>query len=66
VLGFALAGADREYHPAEARIDETEVVVKSAAVSAPLTVRYAWADCAETNLVGAAGLPAVPFRTDGY
>jgi sialate O-acetylesterase len=66
VLGFALAGADRHYHPADARIHGETVVVSSPSVPAPRTVRYAWADYTETNLVNAAGLPAVPFRTDGY
>jgi len=66
VLGFALAGADGVYHAANARIDGYTVVVTCAAVPAPATVRYAWADWPEVNLENAAGLPAAPFRTDGY
>jgi len=66
VLGFSVASADRRYHAAQARIHGETVVVASPAVPAPQTVRYAWADHTETNLVNAAGLPAVPFRTDGY
>jgi len=66
VTGFALAGADGVYHPAEARIDGAGVVVSSDAVPAPHTVRYAWADCPTANLENAAGLPAASFRTDGY
>jgi sialate O-acetylesterase len=66
VTGFALAGADGVYHPAAARIDGSGVIVSSDAVPAPHTVRYAWADCPTANLENAAGLPAAPFRTDGY
>jgi len=65
VLGFALAGADGVYHPAVARIDGETVVMTSPAVTAPRTVRYAWADYLAVNLENAAGLPAAPFRTDG-
>jgi sialate O-acetylesterase len=64
VAGFALAGADGVYHPADARIDGDTVVVTSPAVPAPQGVRYAWADCPEVNLENGAGLPAAPFRTD--
>jgi len=35
-------------------------------VPAPQTVRDAWADCPDANLEDSAGLPAAPFRTDGY
>jgi sialate O-acetylesterase len=66
VMGFELAGADRQYHPADARIEGETVLVTSPDVPEPCTVRYAWADYLETNLENAAGLPAVPFRTDGY
>jgi sialate O-acetylesterase len=66
VLGFALAGADGVYHPAEARIDGDSVVVTSRDVAVPLTVRYAWADWPMVNLENGAGLPAAPFRTDGF
>jgi sialate O-acetylesterase len=66
VRGFALAGDDGVYHPADARIDGETVKVTCTAVSVPRTVRYAWADFPEVNLENAAGLPAAPFRTDGY
>ncbi len=66
VKGFALAGADHVYHAAEARLDGETVVVTCPAVSAPQTVRYGWADYLDVNLENAAGLPAAPFRTDGF
>ena len=62
---FAVAGYDRRYVWADARIDGQEVVVSSAEVPEPRYVRYAWADNPfGANLTNAAGLPASPFQTD--
>ena len=65
VRGFALAGADGEYHYAQAQIQGRDsVVVESAAVQVPQTVRYAWGPAPQTDLHNDAGLPAQPFRSD--
>lgn len=61
-VGFALAGEDRVFHWAEARIDGESVRLVCPMVSEPAWVRYAWADNPEVNLVNEAGLPAVPFE----
>jgi xylan 1,4-beta-xylosidase len=64
--GFAVAGPDRKWRWAEARIDGDTVVVSSPEVPRPVAVRYAWADNPEATLRNAAGLPASPFRTDDW
>lgn len=65
VDGFTLAGDDGLYHAATALIDGPgTVVVSSASVPQPRTVRYAWAGVPRSTLSSAAGLPAAPFRTD--
>ena len=64
--GFAVAGADRKFHWATARIDGESVIVSSPEVATPVAVRYAWADSPECNLFNADGLPASPFRTDDW
>jgi sialate O-acetylesterase len=64
--GFSIAGADQKFHRAMARIEGDAVVVSSAEVSAPVAVRYAWADSPECNLFNKEGLPASPFRTDDW
>ena len=65
--GFAIAGADRVFHWAEATIiDEETVVVSCPEVETPVAVRYAWADNPICNLVNGADLPASPFRTDDW
>ncbi|HEV2354616.1 MAG TPA: sialate O-acetylesterase, partial [Puia sp.] len=62
---FAIAGADKRFVWADARIEGDKVVVSSAEVPDPLYVRYAWADNPEgANLYNKEGLPASPFRTD--
>ena len=63
VVGFEVAGADGRYVPAEARIEGSTVVVSSASVAAPRSVRYGWADNPPVSLYNAAGLPASPFRS---
>lgn len=66
VRGFAVAGEDRRFHWAEARIDGASVLVSSPAVSDPVAVRYGWADNPDCSLYNAEGLPASPFRTDDW
>jgi sialate O-acetylesterase len=66
LTGFAIAGADKKFVWADARIVGDTVVVSSPAVASPLAVRYAWANNPPCNLVNKAGLPASPFRTDDW
>lgn len=66
LVGFAVAGADRQFHWAEAEIVGSCVEVSCEDVPRPLAVRYAWADNPLGNLYNTEGLPAVPFRTDDW
>lgn len=66
VKGFAIAGEDRRFVWAEARIDGDTVIVSSPKVMKPVAVRYGWADNPIANLYNSAGLPASPFRTDDW
>ncbi len=62
---FAIAGADKRFVWAKAKIDNGKVVVWSDEVPEPKYVRYAWADTpVDPNLYNAEKLPASPFRTD--
>lgn len=62
VTGFEVAGEDGKYSVADATIDGASVVVSSATVSTPVSVRYAWAPSPTCNLINKEGLPASPFR----
>jgi sialate O-acetylesterase len=65
--GFTVAGSDRKFVRAEARVvGENKVEVWSDQVSEPVAVRYAWADNPVCNLYSRDGLPATPFRTDDW
>ena len=70
IKGFAIAGEDKKFVWAEAKIlpggsvsKETDgtIVLSSPQVAKPVAVRYGWADNPQVNLVNQAGLPAVPF-----
>ncbi len=64
---FEMAGGDRRFVQAEARIDGDAVVLTSPEVKSPIAARYAWDSYPEgCNLYNDAGLPAVPFRTDKW
>jgi sialate O-acetylesterase len=67
VQGFAIAGEDRKWHWAEAKITKAdEIEVSSKDVKEPIAVRYAWADNPVCNLYSKALLPVTPFRTDDW
>jgi sialate O-acetylesterase len=65
---FAIAGADRKWHWAEARIvGKDRVEVWSPSVTDPRAVRYAFnSNPKNPNLTNNSGLPASPFRTDNW
>jgi sialate O-acetylesterase len=65
--GFAVAGADKKFHWATARIEGDEVVVSCPSVPKPVAVRYAWANSPDdANLFSKEGLPVGTFRTDEF
>jgi sialate O-acetylesterase len=63
---FSLAGDDRKWFWADARIEGDSVMVSSPSVPHPTQVRYAWQSNPAATLFNGAGLPAVPFRTDTW
>jgi len=64
--GFEIAGEDRKFHNAQARIDGARVTVTSENVTDPVAVRYGWRSNPTCNLYNSAALPASPFRTDDW
>lgn len=62
---FAIAGEDKKFVWAKAKIDGNKVTVWSEAVTDPKYARYAWADNPDNpNLYNKEGLPASPFRIE--
>jgi sialate O-acetylesterase len=60
---FELAGEDRKFVPATARIEGESVIVRAASVPVPIAVRYAWHNFPQASLFNSDGLPAAPFRS---
>ncbi|MFP6763953.1 MAG: hypothetical protein VB858_10050, partial [Planctomycetaceae bacterium] len=70
-LGFYIAGEDREFHVAQARITtdamkKSHIVVWHDDVRNPVAVRYAWSNLPLGSVMNARELPAYPFRTDDW
>jgi len=63
---FEIAGEDRKWYWADARVEGDTVVVSSPSVPNPKEVRYAWQSNPAATLFNGAGLPAGPFRTDTW
>jgi len=64
---FSIAGADKKWHWADAKIIGDKVVLSSKDVKTPVAARYAFTmNPADANLYNKEGLPAGPFRTDNW
>ena len=68
LTGFEMAGADRVFHPATARIEKgkSRLIVACDAVPEPVAVRYAFRNVPEATLFNTSGIPASSFRTDDW
>lgn len=63
---FYIAGADKKFYKAKARIKGATVEVWHPKVKEPVAVRFAFSETAQPNLYNQAGLPASGFRTDDW
>jgi sialate O-acetylesterase len=65
--GFEIAGEDKVFYPAVAKIiNFKKVFVKSDKVPKPVAVRYAWSNWVKGTLYDTNLLPASSFRTDNW
>ena len=71
-VGFVLAGKDKKFHHAKARITQSkedkkpQVEIWCDDVKDPVAVRYAFSNLPIGGLMNARELPAYPFRSDGW
>jgi sialate O-acetylesterase len=69
-IGFYIAGKDRVFHHAKARVTRKDRVeqleVWAETVKQPVAVRYAWSNLPVGRLMNQLELPAYPFRTDNW
>jgi sialate O-acetylesterase len=66
--GFYIAGEDRVFHHARARIDrgKNQLIVWNDEIPEPVAVRYGWSNLPAGGLMNRRELPAYPFRTDTW
>ena len=64
--GFEVAGKDKVWHPATAKIVGQTVVVWAEGVASPVAVRYQWSDVPKATLFNSTGRPASTFRSDNW
>jgi sialate O-acetylesterase len=65
--GFEIAGEDKVFHPANAKIiNKRSVLVNNDKVSKPVAVRYAWRNYVSGTLFDTNLLPLSSFRTDNW
>jgi sialate O-acetylesterase len=60
---FYIAGKDKKFYPAKARIKNNQVWLYHDKLKNPVAVRYAFTNYPVTNFCNLEGFPAVPFRT---
>lgn len=59
---FELAGPDGKFYSAEAVIMDNEIVLSCSMVKNPISVKYAWRNIANPNLINEEDLPVLPFK----
>ena len=66
LIGFTIAGDDKKFFNAQAKLEGETVVVTCDQVANPKAVRFGWANYPVVNLWNKDGLPASTFRTDDW
>lgn len=68
VKGFEMAGEDKVFHTAQATINrgDNTITVRCGEVAEPASVRYAFYNTHDGNVMTCVGQPLVPFRTDTW
>jgi sialate O-acetylesterase len=66
VDNFEIAGEDKVFYPAKAKINKGELEVWNDTITKPVAVRYGWNNFLTASLFNTAGLPASSFRTDNW
>lgn len=68
IVGFELAGEDRQFHLAKAEVDwdGQTIIVNCPEVAHPVAVRYSWRNWMGANLQKSNGIPVPPFRSDDW
>ncbi|MBX2921281.1 MAG: sialate O-acetylesterase [Chitinophagaceae bacterium] len=63
---FYIAGENKNFLPADVKIENDHVILSNKKIKTPAAVRFAFSNTAIGNLFNKAGLPVNPFRTDDW
>lgn len=63
---FYIAGADKNFVPADVKIEKDRIIVSSKQIKDPVAVRFGFSNTAMPNIFSKEGLPVTPFRTDDW
>ncbi|RPD41125.1 sialate O-acetylesterase [Chitinophaga barathri] len=63
---FYIAGADKQFWPADVKIEGNTAIVSAKAVKQPEAVRFSFTNTGIGNVFSKEGLPVGPFRTDNW
>ncbi len=66
ITQFEIAGADKNFYPAQAVISRGTIQLSSPQVATPVAVRYAFKDFIMGELFSTEGYPVSSFRTDDW
>lgn len=66
ITGFEVAGDDRQFYPATAVIEGSNVILTCPQVKVPAAIRFGFSNTSMPNLFSKEGLPVDMFRTDGW
>ncbi|MFB6455140.1 sialate O-acetylesterase [Chitinophaga sp. Hz27] len=63
---FMIAGEDKDFYPADVKLEKDKIIVSSKQVKVPVAVRFGFSNMATPNIFSKEGLPVAPFRTDDW
>lgn len=66
LVNFKVAGEDKKFYIADARITGNRIIISSIKVLNPVAVRYAFDDYVHGELYNTFGIPVSSFRTDNW
>ena len=66
ITALYIAGADKIFYPATAKIENDKLIVAGKLVPQPVAVRFSFTNAGAGNLFSKEGLPVAPFRTDDW
>lgn len=66
---FEIAGKDKKYMPAKAKVEGSSIFIWAEGLDNPAYARYCWSNYCDVTIFGKNGIPLAPFRTsmkDGF